>query len=66
LVQERLDLEAELANAGHAVDLSAIEAEFIKVAKGYSERNGYSYAAWRTIGVEASVLKRAGISRSAE
>jgi hypothetical protein len=66
LVQERIDLETELANAGQAVDLSAIEAEFIRVAKGYSERNGYSYAAWRTIGVEASVLKRAGISRTVE
>lgn len=63
LVQERLDLEAELASAGHAVDLSAIEAEFVRVAKAYSERNGYSYSAWRTIGVDASVLKKAGISR---
>ncbi|MCU1395733.1 MAG: hypothetical protein JWM34_4161 [Ilumatobacteraceae bacterium] len=64
LVQERLDLTAELASAGQAVDLTAIEAEFVKVAKDYSERNGYSYTAWRTIGVEASVLKKAGISRS--
>jgi len=63
LVQERLDLQAELASAGNAVDLSAIEAEFVRVAKGYSERNGYSYGAWRTIGVDASVLKKAGISR---
>lgn len=64
LVQERIDLEAELANAGQAVDLSAIEAEFVKVAREYSLRNGYSYTAWRTIGVEASVLKKAGISRT--
>lgn len=64
LVQERIDLQAELANADRAVDLSAIEDEFVRVAKGYSERNRYSYAAWRTIGVEASVLKKAGISRA--
>jgi hypothetical protein len=64
LIQERLDLQAELASAEHAVDMSAIEAEFVKVAKSYSERNGFSYTAWRTIGVEASVLKKAGISRS--
>ena len=64
LVQERLDLTAELATVGQAVDMTAIEAEFVKVAKEYSERNGYSYAAWRAIGVEAAVLKRAGVSRS--
>ena len=64
LVQERLDLNAELATAGHAVDMTAIEAQFVKVAKEYSERNGYSYTAWRTIGVDAAVLKKAGISRS--
>ncbi len=63
LVQERIDLEAELASAGQAVDLSAIEAEFVRVARDYSARNGYSYTAWRTIGVDASVLKKAGIGR---
>jgi hypothetical protein len=64
LVQERLDLTAELATAGRAVDLTAIEAEFVKVAKDYSARNGFSYTAWRTIGVDASVLKKAGIART--
>jgi hypothetical protein len=44
--------------------MSAIEAEFVRVAKDYSERNGYSYAAWRAIGVDASVLKKAGVGRS--
>ncbi len=64
LVQERLDLTAELATAGQAIDLTSIEAEFVKVAKDYSDRNGYSYAAWRTIGVDAAVLKKAGVTRS--
>jgi hypothetical protein len=64
-VQERRDLEAELQSMDSAVDLSAIEGSFVKVAKSYSERQGISYAAWREVGVEASVLKKAGISRSA-
>ena len=64
LVQERIDLEAELAGSGQTVDMGELEAAFTKVAKSYSARNGFSYAAWRTIGVEASVLKKAGISRS--
>lgn len=64
LVQERRDLIEELATMDHAVDHVAVEKAFIAVAKGYSERQGISYAAWREVGVEASVLKQAGISRS--
>lgn len=65
LIQERLDLQAELASMSEPVDLSAIEADFVSVAKGYSGRKGISYQAWREIGVEASVLKKAGIGRGA-
>lgn len=65
LIQERMDLARELENLGSGVDIAALEDAFVKVAKGYSERQGISYAAWREVGVEASVLKRAGISRSA-
>ncbi len=65
LIQERRNLDAELQSMGKAVDLSSIEESFVKVAKSYSERQGISYAAWREVGVEASVLKRAGIARSA-
>lgn len=65
LVQERLDLEAELNTMDQKVDLSALEAEFVKVAKGYSGRKGISYSAWRTVGIDPAVLKRAGITRSA-
>jgi hypothetical protein len=64
LVQERRDLENELLSMDSAVDLSAIESSFVKVAKSYSERQGISYAAWREVGVEASVLKKAGIGRA--
>lgn len=65
LIQERRDLTEELASMQAKVDIGALEAAFVKVAKGYSERQGISYASWREVGVEASVLKRAGISRSA-
>ena len=63
LVQERMDLENELAASGESVDLSALESDFVGAAKGYSERKGISYAAWREAGVPAATLKAAGISR---
>ncbi len=64
LVQERMDLEAELAAAAApTVDLEGLEQEFVDAAKGYSQRKGISYAAWREAGVPAATLKAAGISR---
>jgi hypothetical protein len=67
LVQERLDLQAEQAKLGadDTVDLSTLEGEFVRVAKGYGERKGISYAAWREVGVPAAILKKANISRGA-
>jgi uncharacterized protein YicC (UPF0701 family) len=65
LVQERMDLQAELEQLSSKVDLSALEREFAKVAKDYSARKGISYAAWREAGVPADVLKKAGIGRGA-
>ena len=65
LVQERRNLTDELQTMSAAVDMTALEAEFVKVARSYSERQGISYATWREVGVEASVLKAAGISRGA-
>jgi uncharacterized protein YicC (UPF0701 family) len=64
LVQERLDLLAELERMSTTVDISAAEAEFIAAAKAYGERKGISYNAWREVGVSAAVLKQAGISRA--
>ncbi len=64
LVQEQMDLEQELETLGAAADLSGLEAQFIKVARGYSERQGISYSAWRKVGVEPRVLKAAGFTRS--
>jgi len=65
LVQERIDLEAELATMGTTVDITALEAGFVNVAKSYGERTGVSYAAWRAVGIAPSVLKSAGIARGA-
>ena len=65
LVQERLDLQAALQSAERAVDVSALEAGFIDAAADYSRRRGISYAAWREAGVDAAVLKKAGIGRGA-
>ena len=50
---------------GETVDISALEAEFVKVAKSYGQRTGVSYAAWRAVGVAPAVLKAAGIARGA-
>ena len=65
LIQERRDLNAELAALGSGVDLSEIEESFVDVAKGYGDRKGISYASWRDVGVSAATLKRAGIGRGA-
>lgn len=65
LVQERLDLLNERSNLERDVDLSAHEEAFVANAKSYGERKGISYEAWRQLGVPPSVLRRAGISRSA-
>ncbi len=65
LIQQRMDLIADRdALSGPAVDIAALEAEFVKVAAGYSRSKGISYAAWREIGVDPAVLKEAGISRA--
>lgn len=64
LTQEQIDLTNELQTFDEGVDLSGLEAEFIAVAKGYADRKGISYAAFRQLGVSAAALKAAGISRS--
>lgn len=63
LLQQRRDLERELESGEQQVDISALEAEFVELAKGYSERKGIEYGTWREFGVPAPVLKAAGITR---
>ena len=64
LIQERFNLSRELETMDSQVDLQSLEDGFVDVASSYSVRQGISYAAWREVGVPASVLKRAGVSRS--
>ena len=61
--QERLDLAIELAELTAKVDIAPLEKAFVKIAKGYGERNGITYSAWREIGLDATVLKKAGVTR---
>lgn len=44
LVQERIDLNAELKSMEDPVDLSALEDDFVAAAGSYGERKGISYA----------------------
>jgi hypothetical protein len=64
LTQERTDLEYELENMSEAIDLGAYEKGFVKHARAYAEAKGISYATFRSVGVSADVLQRAGITRS--
>jgi len=64
LIQERLDLTAEAAAMDESIDMTALEDDFVGVAADYSARKGISWTAWREIGVDAAVLKRAGVPRT--
>lgn len=64
LVQTKLDIEAQLARMGGSQTTDELEKGFIQYAKGYSERKGISYTAWRQIGVPAAVLRQAGIKET--
>jgi hypothetical protein len=65
LVQERMNLDNELLSMEVSESLDEYEDGFVEAAKAYSDRKGITYAAWREVGVDAAVLKRAGISRAA-
>ena len=64
LIQERTDLQAELESLEAGVDLVDLEEAFIAEALEFSERKGINYTSWRELGVDAAVLKAAGIRRS--
>ena len=66
LIQQRINLETDLEalQQAESVDLSALEAGFATHAAAYGGRRGISYAAWREVGVSATILKSAGIRRS--
>jgi uncharacterized protein YicC (UPF0701 family) len=64
LVQERMDLQNELDSLQAKSDLSGLEDDFVKVAKEYGEQKGITYGAWRQLGVNPDVLRRAGVPRT--
>ena len=64
LIQKRIDAEGRLSEHRDPVDIEALEAEFVKIAKSYSDRKGISYKAWREMGIAASVLSKSGIART--
>jgi hypothetical protein len=61
LVQQRLDVDAQLAQLDQAARLPELEEAFVKVAASWAKRTGISAAALREVGVPASVLRRAGL-----
>ncbi len=64
MIQERINLEAELRSMGSGFDLADLEDAFVACARAYGQRRGVTYAAWREAGVGAAVLRRAGVARS--
>lgn len=64
LMQTKLDVEAQMARMGGSQSSDELEKGFIEYAKGYSERKGISYTAWRQVGVPAAVLREAGIKET--
>lgn len=63
LVEERRRLLEDLTTIGNKLDIDQLEKAFITVAKSYGERQGISYASWREVGIEARVLRAAGLGR---
>ncbi len=61
LIQQRLDIDAQLARIDQAARLPEFEEAFVKVAASWAQRSGIRAAALREVGVPASVLKRAGL-----
>lgn len=64
LIQERLDLEHQLEASAETIDMEALEEEFIRTAKAYSDRKKITYTAWREAGVDSSILRKAGFRRT--
>ena len=66
LLQEQKDLLDERSRVDGVKDLSALEKQFVKVAKAYGERKGITYGTWRAAGVSAAVLQKAEIAPGSE
>jgi hypothetical protein len=64
LLQQQKDLQEELSRVGKVPDITNLEQGFIDAAKSCGERKGISYGTWRSAGVSAAVLQKAGIARA--
>ncbi len=64
LVEQQRRLKRELTSSAKPVDISALEKDFVKVAKSYGERKGITYSSWRAVGVSATTLSKAKIPRT--
>lgn len=64
LIQKKSDLLAEKERLTARVDIATLEKNFVKVARSYANRNGITYSSFRTMGVSAEILKKAGIPRT--
>ena len=58
LIQERINLNSDLADKNSVENRAELENQFIKIALKYSERHQISYQAWREVGVDPDVLSR--------
>ncbi|WP_419922764.1 hypothetical protein [Candidatus Poriferisodalis sp.] len=63
LMQDRRNIDAQLADLAAEPDMKAVEAGFIAHAANYGNRKGIQYATWREFGVAVDMLARAGITR---
>jgi hypothetical protein len=61
LVQSKIKKQKDLEELESPIDLVALEAEFIRVAKSYNDSKELSPEAWLELGVPREVLRRAGI-----
>jgi hypothetical protein len=63
-VQRLRNLERKQADPSMNGNFEKLETNFIETAKGFGERKGIDYGTWRAVGVDAAVLKKAGITRA--
>jgi hypothetical protein len=61
LVEERRKLEQLLTGRADSEAFAQLEAEFITIAKAFSDARHISYESWRELGVPARALIKAGI-----
>ena len=61
LIQQRIDIDAQLAQIDPTQRLAELEEAFVNVAASWAKRSGITAPALREVGVPASMLKRAGL-----